>query len=964
MAIRRPKDPVSSVREKAHDSLGESQGSPKPDSAVVEHLPHAPEAPGPSPIHMKIENLCPLKESNHSPRAKSSSGPAAGPPSNLPDIPEERKVLTILDGAVLPYDNTSSPQRITDDTWSPSGISAFEDARSYLGTTKKGAHVPYGCFEHVIAVKDWPCLSSVRKWFEDEGAVATVEKTAVRLSLLYTRFRQQFDGFNEEAGLLPRFSPLHRALKSKSPFIAKAVLNGRAAKNVTNAGARTQQISWPHIVDQLFEQEGTMETRDSIGRTPLLIAARYGSFEMVSALLNKGADPAAEISSNHDCDCYSYDDDDCDCRMFTPLIAAITNLHTSVAILLIKHLRSIGRTTFPKRALLHASSRGLHDVVALLLEDGVSADGSSGISVEIDGKIVRILCALTGVAYGGHTRLVEFLLERGVCSVEDIENALWIAILARQDHAVDALLRTCGANTIDNYWKPLGGTLLEHACREGSTRAVKLLLDRDTNPNFITSESTVLQDTCRSGHESIVDLLLQAGAEPNAPLTRLAPAAHERTDLQAACGNGHQSIAELLLWNKADVDASTPWNSGRTALQAACEGGHGSIVELLLRNNANINADPAAPDGRTALQAACEEGHESIVELLLRNQAEIACKRGHKSIVELLLRNNAEVNAPPAATDGRTALQAACEGGHGSIVELLLLNNADVNAPPAWGYGRTALQAACGNGHISIVELLLQNNSDVNADPAMCGRTALQAACERGHESIVELLLQNKAKVNANLAATDGRTALQAACGGGHGSIVELLLRNNAEVNADPAASGGRTALQAACEGGHRPIVELLLRNNAEVNAPPAATDGRTALQAACEGGHMLIVSLLLRHKAEVNAAPAASNGRTALQATCEGGHGLIAKLLPRNNADAACEGGHKSVVEFLLRNGADVGAEPAMCGRTALQAACEGGHAPIVELLLLQDNAGGNADPARYGGIARERARESIVEL
>lgn len=148
MAIRRPKDPVSSVREKAHDSLGESQGSPKPDSAVVEHLPHAPEAPGPSPIHMKIENLCPLKESNHSPRAKSSSGPAAGPPSNLPDIPEERKVLTILDGAVLPYDNTSSPQRITDDTWSPSGISAFEDARSYLGTTKKGAHVPYGCFEH------------------------------------------------------------------------------------------------------------------------------------------------------------------------------------------------------------------------------------------------------------------------------------------------------------------------------------------------------------------------------------------------------------------------------------------------------------------------------------------------------------------------------------------------------------------------------------------------------------------------------------------------------------------------------------------------------------------------------------------------------------------------------------------------------------------------------------------------
>jgi ankyrin repeat protein len=61
--------------------------------------------------------------------------------------------------------------------------------------------------------------------------------------------------------------------------------------------------------------------------------------------------------------------------------------------------------------------------------------------------------------------------------------------------------------------------------------------------------------------------------------------------------------------------------------------------------------------------------------------------------VERLIQENADVDAGPAGSNGRTALQTAIEGGHVAVVERLIQENADANAGPAKYDGRTALQA-------------------------------------------------------------------------------------------------------------------------------------------------------------------------------------------------------------------------------------------------------------------------------
>jgi len=60
-------------------------------------------------------------------------------------------------------------------------------------------------------------------------------------------------------------------------------------------------------------------------------------------------------------------------------------------------------------------------------------------------------------------------------------------------------------------------------------------------------------------------------------------------------------------------------------------------------------------------------------------------------VVNRLLEKGADVNAAPASSFGRTALQAASEGGHLAVVDRLLEQGTDFNAAPASSFGRTAL---------------------------------------------------------------------------------------------------------------------------------------------------------------------------------------------------------------------------------------------------------------------------------
>ena len=92
--------------------------------------------------------------------------------------------------------------------------------------------------------------------------------------------------------------------------------------------------------------------------------------------------------------------------------------------------------------------------------------------------------------------------------------------------------------------------------------------------------------------------------------------------------------------------------SGQTALHYATEHNFSDMAQLLLDNGAeieardilkgaNVNAEPAHSSGRTALQGASERGHLVIAELLRRAGA---IEEGANSPPEPLITDCADVN--------------------------------------------------------------------------------------------------------------------------------------------------------------------------------------------------------------------------------------------------------------------------------------------------------------------------------
>ena len=157
-----------------------------------------------------------------------------------------------------------------------------------------------------------------------------------------------------------------------------------------------------------------------------------------------------------------------------------------------------------------------------------------------------------------------------------------------------------------------------------------------------------------------------------------------------AVSEGHKVIFNI--WQKnAKLDKTSYWNllwleRGQKLFASACTTANIERLDILLH----------ARQEKMAKRPTRDEITRGLVN---------ACYLGLSEVVERLLQEKADVNAP-AASRGRTALQAAAEGGHLAIVERLVQEKADVSAPAAASEGRTALEAAAEGGHLAVIALL------------------------------------------------------------------------------------------------------------------------------------------------------------------------------------------------------------------------------------------------------------------
>jgi ankyrin repeat protein len=716
------------------------------------------------------------------------------------------------------------------------------------------------------------------------------------------------------------YTPLMRAAESGNVSEIRRLRKAGADPNYQGRLVTHYSILFPFT-----SQEWVNVPRDSL--TPLIVAARSGRADSISALLAAGANPDIEP------------------RLGVP----------------------------HRTALWYASEAGHLEAARALAEGGVNRESlasHTALRTAIENGHVELAQMLARAVVG--IRVANF--REGPTTPTDWSSPVTLA--ARHGYA-DLLkeLITAGVNVRGNA----GGTALRAAAENGHGEAARILLDAGTDPNGEGQPVgvTPLGLAAARGDAVIVEELLQHGADPNATQSR-----EGAPPLILAARGGHVDAVRLLLARGASVEARD--RSGLTAAARAAEGGHDAVVALLTA----AGARPADTRSKELLRAVQKAALADVRELLKagvdpnlkedrdgRTLLMLASLEGRLEIVSELLRSRADPNLTDAA--GQNALTLAAIRGHDDVVRALLAAGAQVTDD---GRGNALIGALAGN-NMKVIELIVPHASPAarssalvyavekgrdqavatlghDLDPALLSAPLISAA-RAGQPHAVSTLLELGAPAEA--ADTRGITALMWSAYGGNAETTRALLAAGAEPDKrapDHQVGDGRlprstgwTALLWAASLDHAEVVRVLLEAKADVSV----TDSRknTALSCAAENGSIESVALLQQAGAKGNVDDARVRTTAILRAAQRGNVERVQQLLQMGVSartaneygvtplHEAARTGRTKVVSVLLEAGADPNART-RAGETPMWYVEQGSNPEILDALR---QAGGRSE-------------------
>ncbi|KAF3256424.1 hypothetical protein TWF192_001849 [Orbilia oligospora] len=315
------------------------------------------------------------------------------------------------------------------------------------------------------------------------------------------------------------------------------------------------------------------------GRTPLSYAVEAGHKGIVSLLLAKGADIDNIALSNGR----------------TPLSYAAEAGHEGIVSLLLAKDADINKIAWSngRTPLSYAAEAGHKGIVSLLLAKGADI-GKIALSNE--------RTPLSYAAEVGHKKAVNILLDRGAnidtvvgsgmrtplsyaaASGHGIITPLIHAAYGGHEAALVVLLKN-GAKTVASS---SGEPALAYAAAKERVKAVKLLLDHETDPNLYDKWGlTPLLEAALVGNLEIVNILLERGAntEFRSISTSSSSTIAGRTPLSFAAESGNKLLIELLLGKGEELDSRD--DKGRTPLMHAARNCKPEVVIQLLESGAN-----------------------------------------------------------------------------------------------------------------------------------------------------------------------------------------------------------------------------------------------------------------------------------------------------------------------------------------------------------------------------------------
>ncbi|KAJ4425834.1 hypothetical protein ANN_27460 [Periplaneta americana] len=722
---------------------------------------------------------------------------------------------------------------------------------------------------------------------------------------------------------------LHIASSAGQMKLVEFLLEAEETQGFIKKSTLAWALPQPHLETEetsTLTVKMRLETKDSDYKTPLSWAAYKGDLEMVSLLVEKGADVNVY-----------------DAWKLTPLYYAITGCHLNVVQFLIENGADVNAcNNNGDSPITVAAEQGNVDVVKLLMDKGadVNACNNFGASVIFSAKRGVGESPIFAAAKAGNVDVVRFLMDKGadVNACNDFgQSLIFAAVKGGSVHIMRLLLdKGCDLKACND----IGESPIFAAAKRGNVDIVRLLMDKGADVNACNnSRESPIFAAARGGNVDIVRLIMDKGADVNACNNS------RESPIFAAARGGNVDIVRLMMDKGADVKACN--NIGESVIFVAAEGGNVDIVSLLMDNGADVNA--CNDFGESLIFSAVKGGTVDLVRLLMEKGAVVnaynnigerpifaAARGGNVDIVRLLMDKGADVNG--CNCFGESVLFAAAKLGSVDIVKLLIDKGADVNA--CNNIGERAIFAAVKEDSVKIrgnCDTLIDEGADVNASNKN-GENLIFTAAKAGSVNIVRLLMHNGADVNASNII--GESVIFAAAKGGNVDIVRLLMDKGADVKA--CNSFGDSPIFVAVEGGNMDIVRLLLDNGADVNA--CNDIGESLIFAATEGGNVDIVRLLMDKGADINVCN--NIGESLIFAAAAGGNVDIVRLLMDKGAVKACndfgesliftaaKGGNVDIVRLLMEEDVDVNA----CnnfGGSPIFAAAEGGNVDIVRLLM-----------------------------
>ena len=309
------------------------------------------------------------------------------------------------------------------------------------------------------------------------------------------------------------------------------------------------------------------------------------------------------------------------------------------------------------------------------------------------------------------------------------------------------LLLDKGANI--NELDKCGYTPLLRAIEKGNSELVTLLLDREADINQVKKNGeTPLYRAVSQGNSEVVELLLDRGADVNKESKRT-----RETPLFKAAANDRADLVNTLLNFRADVKQEWKGKQAlKDALKNAVTNSDLKTIEKFAKQNIGWLSLPLDKRAYTVMHHAAQIGNVTMLNALLKYEIDVntasdkkytplilAANNGHNEVVVQLLASGANVNTP--SLYGNNALFYASHANHVEVVKTLLAN--DANANQINKEGETALGIAATKGYTKIVEeLLLAPVADEHK------KTALYLAAKQGHLSVFNALLKSGAEFN------------------------------------------------------------------------------------------------------------------------------------------------------------------------------------------------------------------------